>query len=332
MRLLIFGTTKEEQQSILAINQHIGIAVLDFADGIFTLERIKETEGYDAIWIMTNSQIGEAEAKALKAAGIRYIISRATGTDHLDLKALQRYGIHAANVPAYSPNAISEHTILLLLSALRKLKQSQKMIAARNFGIHGICGREIRMMTIGVIGSGRIGSLTIQALKGLGANILVHAPVKNPEVEQIATYVSLSELLEKSDAIVLHCPLTAENYHLIREETLKQCKEGLVLVNTARGGLVDGTAVLAALKSGKISAFAMDVYETEDDFVRMDFKGNTMEDAVFEELLNRDDVIYTAHISFLTDQALHEIMRISLENAAEYSKTGACRNEVVPGI
>lgn len=328
MRLLIFGTTKEEQQRILTLNETAALEKVDFAEGIFTLDRVKEVQGYDGIWIMTNSSIGEPEAKALKEAGVHYIISRATGIDHLDIKALEKYGVKAANVPSYSPNAISEHTILMLLSALRKMKRNQNMIAKRDFGIQGICGREVRMMTVGVIGSGRIGSLTIQALKGLGAEVLVNAPVVNPAIEEIATYVSLDELLEKSDAILLHCPLTEENYHIISRDSLKKCKDGVVLVNTARGGLVDAKSVLEALKTGKVSSFAMDVYEGEDDFVRMDFHGKAMEDPVLEELLNREDVIYTAHVSFLTDQALYEIMRISLENALEYEKKGCCQNEV----
>lgn len=332
MRLLIFGTTKEEQQTILALNKTIQLEELSFVDGIFSLGRIEEVKGYDGIWIMTNSSIGEAEAKALREAGVSYIISRAAGTDHLDIKALARYGIKAANVPFYSPNAISEHTILMLLSALRKMKRNQNMIARRDFGIQGICGREVRMMTVGVVGSGRIGSLTIRALKGLGAEVLVNAPFVNPEVEAIASYVSLEELLEKSDAVILHCPLTEENYHIICRDTLEKCKEGVVLVNTARGGLVDAGSVLEALKTGKVSAFAMDVYEGEDDFVRLDFHGEAMEDPVLEELLNREDVIYTAHVSFLTDQALYEIMRISLENASEYEKNGCCQNEVTDGV
>ncbi|MBO5488222.1 MAG: hypothetical protein J5988_15075 [Eubacterium sp.] len=328
MRLLIFGTTKEEQQRILTLNETVALEKVDFAEGIFTRDRVKEVQGYDGIWIMTNSSIGEPEAKVLKEAGVRYIISRATGIDHLDIKALEKYGLKAANVPSYSPNAISEHTILMLLSALRKMKRNQNMIARRDFGIQGICGREVRMMTVGVIGSGRIGSLTIQALKGLGAEVLVNAPVVNPAIEEIATYVSLDELLEKSDAILLHCPLTEENYQIISRESLEKCKDGVVLVNTARGGLVDAKSILEALKTGKVSSFAMDVYEGEDDFVRMDFHGKAMEDSVLEELLNREDVIYTAHVGFLTDQALYEIMRISLENAAEYEKKGCCQNEV----
>ena len=294
--------TEDEKKTLAEIRQQVDVEEIAFADGIFTKDRIAEVDGFRAIWIMTNSMIGEEEARLLSEHGVRYIVSRAAGIDHLDLEALRKYGIKAANVPSYSPNAISEHTLMLLLNALRHMRRSEAMVARRDFGIAGLCGREIRTMTIGVIGAGRIG-----------------------------TQVSLSEIWERSDAIVLHCPLTKENTHLIGKETLEQCKPGVVVVNTARGGLVDGKAMLDALKKGKVSAFAMDVYETEDDFVRVDFEGKPTGDPVFEELLAREEVIYTSHISFLTDRALYEIMRISLENASEYEKNGICHNEVTTG-
>lgn len=329
MKLLIFGTTGEEQKTITEINRSVRLESISFAGGTFSCGRREELRGFDAIWIMTNSCIGEDEAAVLQEMGIRFVISRAAGTDHLDKNALRKHGIRAANVPSYSPNAISEHTVLLLLSALRHLRKSEEMIAKRDFGISGLCGREVRNMTIGVIGAGKIGSLTVKALNGFGAQILIHAPHENPELMKFAEYVPMEEIFERSDAIVLHCPLTRDNYHLICAGTLEKCREGVVLVNTARGGLVDGKSVLEALKTGKVSSFAMDVYESEDDFVRMDFEGMPVGDEIFEELLERKDVIYTSHIGFLTDRALYEILRISLENAAEYEKTGECRNEVV---
>lgn len=328
MKLLILGTTEEEEQIIREINKKIQVDELSFASGILTLENMDQVDGYDAIWIMTNSPIGEAEAKILHQKGVRYILSRATGFDHLDLEALQKYQIKAANVPAYSPNAISEHTILLFLSVLRNMKHTQSLVRKRNFGIDGICGREIRMMTVGVIGCGRIGQLTIRALHGLGGKVLVHSRTVKPEVADCAEFVSLEQIWNQSDAIILHCPVSEQNYHLINQDTLARCKDGLVLVNTARGKLVDGKSVLDGLRKGKVSAFAMDVYETEDDFVRMDFHGEGMKDSIFEQLLQREDVLYTPHVSFLTDQALYEMMQISLENAVQYQKNGTCENEL----
>ena len=231
--------TEDEKKILAEIRQQVDVEEIAFADGIFTKDRIAEVDGFRAIWIMTNSMIGEEEARLLSEHGVRYIVSRAAGIDHLDLEALRKYGIKAANVPSYSPNAISEHTLMLLLNALRHMRRSEAMVARRDFGIAGLCGREIRTMTIGVIGAGRIGTLTIKALAALGAKVLVHARHVHLDLVGIATQVSLSEIWERSDAIVLHCPLTKENTHLIGKETLEQCKPGVVVVNTARGGLVD---------------------------------------------------------------------------------------------
>lgn len=328
MKMLIFGASREEQSIILEIQQCMQLEKVVFEEGILEYRNIEKVQDYDAIWIMTNSVIGEREAKRLKEYGVKYIISRATGIDHLDVEALRRYGIRAANVPSYSPNAISEHTIMLLLMALRNMKKNQHMVEKLDYRIQGLCGREIRKQTIGVVGSGRIGQLTIAALNGLDVKVLVHSRTERPEIAKLATYVSMDELYRYSDVIILHCPLTKENYHMICEDSLSMCKEKMVLINTARGGLVDGEAVLRNLKSGKIESFAMDVYEGEDDFIRTTCDAKTHPNATFLELCSREDVIYTAHVGFLTDQARYEIIRISMENAEEYEKTGTCSNEI----
>lgn len=329
MRLLMFGMTQEEKELALEYKKVSPGLTLEFMDGILELSNMDCVKGFDGVSILTNSQIGYEEAQQLHANGIKYVTTRSTGADHLDKTALRHFGIKAANVPSYSPNAISEHTILLFLAALRNLKRSLSMTEHLDYGIDGLRGREIRMMTVGVIGAGRIGALTVKALNGLGAKVLVHALHKREDVSEIADYVTLEELFEKSDAILLHCPLTEENYHMINEEALSKCKDNLVLVNTARGGLVDGAAVLQALESGKIQSFAMDVYETENSFVRKSFEKQEFPDPLFTKLCGREDVIYTSHIGFLTDQACKEMIKITMENIEEYRSRNNCKNEVV---
>lgn len=328
MGIIIFGTTKEEKILINKLNNKYNINPIKFVDGILSFDRISLVEGFDTVWIMTNSYIGEKEAEALRKAGVRYIVSRATGIDHLDKKALRKNGIKAANVPSYSPNAISEHTVLLALTAARKMKKSQQMVRNYDYTIEGICGREIRTMKVGVFGAGRIGRLTIKALAGLGAEVLVCNRSERKDLLPYASYVSKKEIFELSDMIILHCPLLDDNYHLINDDSLGKCKDGLILVNTARGGLVNSKSVLRALESGKMSSFAFDVYEGEDEFIRHNFRGKEVMDDTFVNLCKRDDVIYTPHISFYTNQAVHEILRITLENAKEYMDTGTCDNEI----
>lgn len=226
MKLLIYGMTEDEKKILAEIRQQVDVEEIAFADGIFTKDRIAEVDGFRAIWIMTNSMIGEEEARLLSEHGVRYIVSRAAGIDHLDLEALRKYGIKAANVPSYSPNAISEHTLMLLLNALRHMRRSEAMVARRDFGIAGLCGREIRTMTIGVIGAGRIGTLTIKALAALGAKVLVHARHVHLDLVGIATQVSLSEIWERSDAIVLHCPPYKRKYASDRERDIGTVQTG----------------------------------------------------------------------------------------------------------
>ena len=208
MKLLIYGMTEDEKKTLAEIRQQVDVEEIAFADGIFTKDRIAEVDGFRAIWIMTNSMIGEEEARLLSEHGVRYIVSRAAGIDHLDLEALRKYGIKAANVPSYSPNAISEHTMMLLLNALRHMRRSEAMVARRDFGIAGLCGREIRTMTIGVIGAGRIGTLTIKVLVALGAKVLVHARHVHPD--HLAQYLqprhpvcTVPMSLSRSDAYFL---------------------------------------------------------------------------------------------------------------------------------
>ena len=241
---------------------------------------------------------------------------------------MKKYGIKAANVPSYSPGSVSEHAMTLLLMLLRRMKRNQKMVRDCNYKVDGIRGRELRSMTAGVFGSGKIGALTIQALAGFGCQVLVCDPFEKEEIKEIAEYVTRETLLKNSDVILIHCPLDENNYHLISEKSLQQCKDGVVIVNTARGGLVDAEAVLHGIETGKISGFAFDVYEGEDSIVRNDFEGAYPPDPVFEKLCEKDNVIYTAHISFYTDEAVEALVRISTENIEEFFKTGRCKNEI----
>lgn len=300
-----------------------------FVDDILKDETVSFTAGCDAVSLMSNSLVDDNMAKKLSENGVKYITSRSTGIDHLHKDAIRKYGLDAANVPSYSPGSISEHTMLLLLSLLRKMKKNQEMINQNNYKINGIRGKELAKMTVGVFGSGKIGEITIKMLAGFGCRILVHDVFEKESVKQYASYVSKEEIQKQADVIILHCPLLPDTYHLVDEKFIAGCKDGVILVNTARGGLVDAKAVLDALEAEKISEFAFDVYEGEDAIVRYDFEGAYPPDELFEKLCRRDDVIYTAHVSFFTDEAAFELVRISTENAVEFCMKGACKNTIL---
>ncbi len=328
MKITFFGMTPWEKEQLEQMDFGVE-AEYAYIDDVLNQETIAQVEGSQAVSILSNSVIDEQMAAKLKNMGVSFVTNRGTGVDHIDAKAIAAQGMDAANVPGYSPESISENTILLLLSLLRKMKRNQSMIRSCNYKVDGIRGKVLRNMTVGVLGSGKIGAITIQILAGFGCKVLVNDVYEKEEVKKYATYVSREELFANADAVILHCPLLESTYHLINKETLSLFKDGAILVNTARGGLMDAEAVLEALRSGKLSAMAFDVYEGEDDIVRKDFKGVYPPDPVFRELCEREDVIYTAHISFFTDEAAKEMIKISTENVVEYFAKGSCRNSIV---
>lgn len=326
IKVLVFGEEQEEREDIRRRLDIPQISKVDFAEGVLTSENASQTKGYELVWLITNSIIGEKESAELERYGVKYIVTRSAGFDHLDISALKRHNICAANVPEYSPGAISEHTVLLLLAMIRQLKRQIQMTESGNFTLNGILGKELADMTVGIIGAGRIGSRTIQILRGFGCTILVYTLYPDDSLASMVTYTNRDDLLEHSDAVIFHCPLTGDNYHELNQETIDKMKKGAVLINTARGGLVDARAVLDSLEKGKLGGFAFDVYENEDKYIRtVDPK---YDDEIFWKLTRRDDVIYTAHTAFYTKEATEQLIRVTVENVISYASHRCCRNEI----
>lgn len=328
MKMLVMGHREEETRIFEKFNKNLKYEI-SYTHHILNTSNVEMTRGYDAICIAVNSIITEEIAKSLSELGVKYILNKLAGKDNLNLEAIYKYGLKAAYVPYYSPNAISEHTVMLILAALRKLKEQLHRINQHNFNIQGLQGRELRNMTVGVIGTGRIGCSTIKNLSGFSCKIIVNDQYEKEEIKSLAEYVSLEELLKKSDIIVFHCPLTENTYHLIDDRTIPMLKDGVCLINVARGGIFNTKAVLKALKSGKIASLAMDVYEEENTILRKDISSKELKDKEFEELLSMENVIYTTHTAFYTDEAISNMIETSLENLHEYEISGCCKNEVM---
>lgn len=327
MHIRVYGVQPDELPIYKKAEETYGFT-FEFADEPLTAANADKTKGCEGLVILTNCAITEEVAAILEKQGVKYIAARSAGADHIDLEAAHRHNLKCANVPFYAPEAISEHTILMALLIIRNWKKSTIKIAGGDYTMAGLKGRQLGQMRAGVFGTGRIGRTTMQILKGFGAEIVGADPYPNKAAEELCTYVSNEELLKTSDIVFLHCPLTDDNYHLINAETIAMMKDGAYLVNTARGGLVDYAAVLEALKSGKLAGFSFDVYENESAFVR---KKKTMEeinDPIFQELISRPDVNYSAHVAFFTDGAVYSMIDVSLQNLKEYETTGACKNEV----
>jgi Lactate dehydrogenase and related dehydrogenases len=327
MKVLMFHVNKDEEEYIRECNRNFCFD-LQLAGFDFNTAEIDSFKGFDAVWILTGCKITADKAEMLAAAGVRYIVSRAAGIDHMDLAALQKAGIKASNVSRYSPNAIAEHTVCVTLMALRKMKRELKMIDQYDFTLNGLKGRELRNLTVGVIGTGRIGAETVKILSGFGCRILAYDLYENQEIKKHVTYSTMQEIFTDSDIIILHCPLTKENEKMINSNTIERMKEGSVLINTARGGLVDYEALLGALENGKISAAAFDVYEDEFTYIRKKTAPEQFANRTLKKLMEKDNVIYTAHMSFFTDTAIRNMILTSFENLKEYSERGHCTNDV----
>ncbi len=327
MKVLVAGHRGDETEIFHKVNEKFGFE-LEFCTDQLSDADCEMAKGCGALIVNASCRVDAEMAASLKEAGVNYILTRTAGVDHIDRRAVGRLGIRVANVPAYSPNAISEHTVMMILALLRKLKLQLQRIEDQYFFIQGLRGRELRMMTVGVIGAGRIGASTIGNLSGFGCKILAYDTFQREEVKQYAQYVTKEELLKQADIVVLHCPLTPENQGMICRETISAMKDGAILVNTARGGLVDTRAVYDGLISGKLSAFAMDVYEQEGLTQRRDFRGKELPDPLLARLLSMENVLFTSHTAFYTDEAVENIIDTTLTNLYEFMNTDHCNNEV----
>ena len=293
-----------------------------------TKDNTSLAEGADAVLIVAACKITEEVAEGLHRAGVRYILTRSTGFDQISKEAIRKFGIRAANVPVYSTNAVPEFTVLLMLSLVRKWKSMEKKLSYQDFTLQGVQGKELGSMTLGLFGTGKLGIKTAEILHAMGCTILASSPHEKEEAKPYVTYTTQDEVFRKADLLFFHCVLNDATRQMVNRESIAKMKDGVYLVNTARGGLVDFEAVLDGLKSGKIAGFASDVYDKEAPFIRKDLTGEKLEDPVLAELLSREDVIFTPHVAFFTETSVSNLIRLSLESLIEFETTGTCEREV----
>ncbi|CCX63417.1 d-lactate dehydrogenase [Firmicutes bacterium CAG:791] len=293
-----------------------------------TKDNTSLAEGADAVLIVAACKITEEVAEGLHRAGVRYILTRSTGFDQISKEAIRKFGIRAANVPVYSTNAVPEFTVLLMLSLVRKWKTMEKKLSHQDFTLQGVQGKELGSMTLGLFGTGKLGIKTAEILHAMGCTILASSPHEKEEAKPYVTYTTQDEVFRKADLLFFHCVLNDATRQMVNRESIAKMKNGVYLVNTARGGLVDFEAVLDGLKSGKIAGFASDVYDKEAPFIRKDLTGEKLEDPVLAELLSREDVILTPHVAFFTETSVSNLIRLSLESLIEFETTGTCEREV----
>lgn len=304
MKVAVFSTKKYDQNSFELINQHYNHQ-LDFYDFRLTLQTVKIVQGYDAVCAFVNDDLSRPVLEALAENQVKLIAMRCAGYDKVDIEAAKSLGIQVVRVPAYSPEAIAEHTLGLMLSLNRRIHRAYQRTRDANFSLEGLTGFNFHGKTVGVIGTGKIGIATIRILKGLGMNILAFDPYENPTAIELGVeYTSLDDIYRQSDVITLHCPMTEENYHMLNADAFDKMRDGVMIINTSRGELLNSKDAIEALKSSKIGSLGIDVYENEKDLFFEDKSNDVIKDDVFRRLSACHNVLFTGHQAFLTEEAL----------------------------
>jgi len=326
MRIAVFNTKPYDQQFLCTANTKYHHELVFFEPHL-SAKTAKLAEGFRTVCVFINDILDAETLQMLRAGGTELIATRSAGFNHIDLQSAQKLGLKVVRVPAYSPYAVAEHTIGLILCLNRKIHRAYNRVREANFSLEGLLGFDLHGCTVGIVGTGKIGSLVAKILHGFGCHLLGYDLYHNPDCLSMGmAYVPLPELLEQSDIISLHCPLTPDSYHLINAEAVAKMKQGVMLINTSRGGLVDTTAVIEGLKSGKIAYLGLDVYEQEENLFFEDLSNEVIQDDVFQRLLTFPNVLITGHQAFFTRNALQNIADTTLANISAYENGEPCAN------
>lgn len=332
MNILFFSAKPYDRDSFSETNVPFGYTI-EYLETRLDRHTAPLAQGFDAVCVFVNDTLDRATLEQLSNFGVRLVALRCAGFNNVDLPAAHELDVTIARVPAYSPHAVAEHTIALLLALNRRVHRAYNRVRDGNFALEGLLGFDLHGLTAGVVGTGKIGVNVARILRGFGCRVLAHDPFPNPECENLGVaYVSLDTLFSESDIVTLHCPLTPESHHLINAHAISKMKPGVTLINTSRGALVDTRAVISALKDGRIGYLGLDVYEEEGDLFFEDLSSRVIQDDVFARLTTFPNVIITGHQAFFTREALRNIAQTTLENVREFHEGKGCRNQVLPEV
>ena len=328
MKIAFFDTKTYDKPSFEKHGKEHGVEFKYFETKL-NEDTAELAHGFDGVCVFVNDTINAAVIDKLCELDVKVIALRCAGFNNVDMKhACGR--IHVFRVPAYSPYAVAEHTMALLLTSVRRIHKAYIRSRDFNFSLAGLTGFDLHGKTVGIIGTGKIGRVFIDICRGFGMKVLAYDKFPAPELDNGDTvrYVELDELLANSDIISLHCPLTEETHHIINEQAIEKCKKGFVLINTSRGALVDAEALLAGIKLRKVGAACLDVYEEEADLFFEDNSGHILEDDTLARLISMPNVIVTSHQAFLTEDALENIAETTVLNIVSFFQEGECPNEL----
>ena len=328
MRVLMFSAKRYDRASFDACNG-VHRHEIEYLDVRLDERTADLAAGYEAVCIFVNDVATAATSARLAELGVRVIALRCAGYNNVDVEAAKRVGVAIVRVPAYSPEAVAEHTLALILASDRHIHRAHHRVREGNFALDGLLGRGLHGATAGVVGTGRIGQHVARLLVAFGCTVLAHDPFVDGELVALGVrYVELEELWSKADIVALTCPLTAETFHLVNDAAIKSMKPGVMLVNTGRGALIDTAAVIEGLKSGHIGYLALDVYEEEGPLFFEDRSADVIRDDVFARLLTFPNVLLTAHQGFFTEPALRSIAATTLANIDDLEAGRSCPNQL----
>ncbi|RXU63750.1 hydroxyacid dehydrogenase [Pseudomonas protegens] len=328
MRTILFSSQNYDRESFLGASLPAGIE-LQFQAARLSLDTVALAERHEVVCAFINDDLSAPVLEQLAAGGTRLIALRSAGYNHVDLAAAQRLGLEVVRVPAYSPHAVAEHAVALILALNRRLHRAYNRTREGDFTLHGLTGFDLVGKTVGIVGTGQIGATFARIMAGFGCQLLAYDPFPNPAVETLgARYLELPQLLAQAQIISLHCPLNDHSRYLINQDSLAHMQPGAMLINTGRGGLVDTPALIDALKSGQLGYLGLDVYEEEAQLFFEDRSDLPLQDDVLARLLTFPNVIVTAHQAFLTHEALAAIAETTLHNIASWA-AGQAQNRVL---
>ncbi|MDR7342533.1 D-lactate dehydrogenase [Pantoea alhagi] len=328
MKLAVYSTKQYDKKYLDHVNERFGFEI-EYFDFLLTERTAINADDCEAVCIFVNDDASRPVLEILSAQGVKIIALRCAGFNNVDLAAAAELGLKVVRVPAYSPEAVAEHAVGMMMTLNRRIHRAYQRTRDANFSLEGLIGFNMHGRTAGVVGTGKIGIATLRILKGFGMRLLAFDPYPNPQALDLgAEYVDIKTLFKESDVITLHCPLTADNHHLLDANAFNQMKDGVMIINTSRGKLVDSQAAIEALKQQKIGSLGMDVYENERDLFFEDKSNDVIQDDVFRRLSACHNVLFTGHQAFLTAEALTAISETTLSNLQQLAKGEACPNEV----
>ena len=326
MKVIVFDIHGFECASL---KKHLGKNHdITFVDAKLSEHTADLAKGFDAAVVFIHDTVSSAVLDSLKQIGIRFLVTRSAGFNHIDLEAAKRLGLRVANVPKYSPYAVAEHAIALMLTLNRKIIRAHHRLMDLNFSLNGLVGFDMHGKTVGIIGLGKIGRITARILCGFGCKILGY-DIKPDEIlkkECHVNFTTLDDIYHNSDIITLHAPLNSQTRYMINKENLSMMKKGVMLINTSRGGLVNTRDVIAGIKSGQIGYLGLDVYEEENDLFFEDHSEDILQDDVIARLMTFPNVLITSHQAFLTGEAIENIARTTAENLDCFGADKKCEN------